>query len=251
MKRTGKVFLGVVLVVLLLIAGALYYVGANLDNIVARVIEEKGSEATRTDVRVGGVNIDIRGGTGRIANLSVANPQQFSDAAAISFGEFRIRMDPMAVTADPIVIGEIAVSGAQILMEQTTDGNNLRVLEEALGRQTTGESDAQGPEVIIERFTLGESRVQVRVPQLDQSDDSREVTIPEIVISDIGRAANGATASEVARQVLEPIIRRSLESGAAAGVEDAVRGKIDEAKERVTEGLRERVGPPDDDTDNP
>jgi hypothetical protein len=133
-------------------------------------------------------------------------------------------------------------------MEQTTDGNNLSALQDALGRQATGEADAQGPEVIIERFTLGESRVQVRVPQLNES---REVTIPEIVVSDIGRASNGATASEVARQVLEPIIRRSLESGAAAGVGDAVRGKVDETKERVTEGLRDRLDLPDDDTDNP
>jgi hypothetical protein len=248
MKRTRNIFLGVVLVVLLLIGGTIYYVGANLDSIVARVIEEKGSEATESDVRVGGVEIDIRGGTGRIAHLSVANQERFSDDAAISFGEFRIRMDPMAVTSDPIVIGEISVSGAAILMEQTTDGNNLRALQDALGRQATGEADAQGPEVIIERFTLGKSRVEVRVPQLNES---REVTIPEIVVSDIGRASNGATASEVARQVLEPIIRHSLESGAAAGVEDALRGKIDETKERVTEGLRDRLVPPDDDTDNP
>jgi len=248
MKRTGKIFLGVVLAVLLLIGGAFYYVSANLNGIVARVIEEKGSEATQSEVRVGGVEIDIRGGAGRIANLSVANPEPFSDDPAISFGEFQIRMDPMAVTSDPIVIGEISVSGAEILMEQTSDGNNLRALQEALGRQATGESDAQGPEVIIERFTLGESRVQVRVPQLDES---RVVTIPGIVVSDIGRASNGATASEVARQVLEPVIRRSLESGAAAGVEDAVRGKIDETKERVTEELRDRLGAPGDDTDNP
>jgi hypothetical protein len=248
MKRTSKIFLGIVLVVLLLIGGAIYYVGANLNSIVARVIEEKGSEATESDVRVGGVEIDVRRGTGRIAALSVGNPERFSDDPAISFGEFRIRMDPMAVTSDPIVIGEISVSGAAILMEQTTDGNNLSALQDALGRQATGEADAQGPEVIIERFTLAKSRVQVRVPQLNES---REVTIPEIVVSDIGRASNGATASEVARQVLEPIIRRSLESGAAAGVGDAVRGKVDETKERVTEGLRDRLDLPDDDTDNP
>lgn len=244
MRRTGKVFLGIVLVVVLLVAGLVFFLSANLDSIVARVIEVKGSEATLTDVRVGAVELDVRGGAGRIANLSVDNPEGFSNAPAISFGEFSIRMDPMAVTEDPIVIREISVDGAEILLEQTTDGNNLRMLQEALGRQATEEEPgAEGAQVIIERFALAESRVQVRVPQLDES---REVTIPQVVVSDIGRASNGATASEVARQILEPVIRRALESGAAAGVQDAVRDKVDETRERITEGLRERLDSADE-----
>jgi hypothetical protein len=248
MKRTGKVFLGVVLVVVLLVAGTLFYAGANLDRIVARLIEEKGSEATQTRVQVGSVDIDIRGGTGRIAGLRVANPAQFSNEPAISFGEFRISLDPMAVRADPIVIGEISVDGAEILLEQTTAGNNLRKLQEALGSHSTAADSGGGPEIIIERFTLGESRMRVRVPQLNES---REVSIPQVVVSDIGRAGNGATVSEIARQILEPVIRRALESGATAGLENKVKERVDETKERVLDGLRDRLQPDDDDTENP
>jgi hypothetical protein len=248
MGRTGKVFLGIVLVVVLLVAGLIFFLSANLDSIVARLIEAEGSEATQTDVRVGAVELDVRGGTGRIANLSVANPEGFSLESAISFGEFSIRMDPMAVTEDPIVIREISVDGAEILLEQTTGGNNLRTIQEALGRQATAEQPgAEGAQVIIERFALGESRVQVRVPQLNER---REVTIPQVVVSDIGRASNGATASEVARQILEPVIRRALESGAAAGLEDTVRDKVDETKDRITEGLRDRLNPSGEDDQN-
>jgi hypothetical protein len=81
--------------------------------------------------------------------------------------------------------------------------------------------------------------------------ERREMTIPRMVVSDIGRASNGATASEVARQVLDPIIRRALESGAAAGIENAARDQLDESKERVLQNLRERLGTDDEDTDNP
>jgi hypothetical protein len=250
MKRTGKVFLGAVLLVVLLVAGALYYVAANLDSIVAGFIEEKGSEATQTEVRVGRVDIDIRGGEGRIAGLRVANPSQFSNEPAISFQEFRIRLDPMSVRADPLVIGEISVDGAEILLEQTVQGNNLQVLLEALGRQpANGGSESEGPEVIIERFALGESVVKVRVPDLNES---REVTVPAMVVSDIGRASNGATATEVTKQVLEPVIRRALESGAAASLEDRLRDKVDETKGRVLDDLRDRLKSDEEDkTDNP
>jgi len=243
MKRTGKVFLSLVLAVVLIVAGSLWYVSANLDRIVARLIEDKGSEATQTAVAVGAVDIDVGEGSGRIANLTVANPDGFSDEAAIAFGEFQIQMDPMAVTADPIVIGEISVSGARILLEQTTAGNNLRTLQTALGRQPADDTAAEGPEVIIERFVLGESRVQVRAPQLGESLDT---TIPQILVNDVGRASNGATVSEVAKQILEPIIRRALESGAAAGVGDVLRERADETKDRVRD-LLDSSGDPDDD----
>ena len=244
MTRTGKTFLGIVLVIVLLVAGLIFFLSANLDSIVARLIEVKGSEATQTDVRVGAVELDLRGGAGRIANLSVANPEGFSADAAISFGEFSIRMDPMAVTGNPIVIREISVDGADILLEQTTGGNNLRTLQEALGRQSDAdEPDAGDVQVVIERFVLGESRMRVRVPQLDQG---REVTIPQVVVSDIGRASNGATSSEVARQILEPVLRRALESGAGASVRDAVRDKVDDTKGRIEETLRERLVTEDD-----
>jgi hypothetical protein len=153
----------------------------------------------------------------------------------------------MAVRADPIVIGEISVEGADILLEQTTAGNNLRKLQEALGSQSTEADTGDGPEVIIERFTLGESRMRVRVPELNES---REVRIPQVVVSDIGRAGNGATASEIARQILEPVIRRALESGARAGLENKLKERVDETKERALDGLRDRLQP-DDNTDDP
>jgi hypothetical protein len=244
MKRTGRIFLGLLLVVVLVVAGGLWYVSANLDRIVAHLIEEKGSEATQTAVRVGTVDLDIGKGSGRIASMSVANPEGFSKEAAISFGELQIHMDPMAVTSDPIVIGEVAVSGAQILLEQTTDGNNLRTLQTALAQQPADDIAAEGPEIIIERFALAESRVHVRVPQLNES---RELALPEIIVSDIGRASNGATASEIAKQILEPIIRRALESSAAAGMEEALRDRINPTRDRVTQGLRDRLGNTGDD----
>lgn len=246
MKRTGKILGGLILLVLLLLVAALWYVGSNLDSIVATIIEKQGSQATGTRVEVEAVKIDIRGGSGRIAGLSVANPDGFSGDPAISFGELQLRMDPLAVTADPIVIEEISVSGAEVLLEQTLDGNNLRTLQENLTGDTTEKEDAGATPVIIERFVLRESSVEVRVPQLSES---RSVTIPQVVVTEIGRASNGATASEVARQVLEPIIRRALESAAAGSVEDAVRDRVDETRERLEEGLRQRFGQPDDDQD--
>lgn len=237
MKRKATISLVVLLAILVAIGVALYQVFANLDSIVARVIEEKGSEAAGTQVTVGGVSIDLRAGSGTISGLEVANPPDFSDRPAIEFDEIRIEIDPMAATSSPIVIREVRVTGARVLMEQTIDGNNLRTLQGALQR-TAPESEAAGPGVVIERFLLEDASVQVEVPQLDES---RQAGIGRIELTDIGRATNGATAGSVARQVIAPIVRAALESAAAQGIREQLEEEVDEARDEVTEKLLENL----------
>lgn len=246
MRQSGKVFVWILLVLVVAIGIGAWYLNTNLDSIVARLIEEKGSEATGTDVSVGGVSIGLREGRARIESLDIANPEGFSGEEAIAFGEFGIQLDPSAVTSDPIVINEVTVNGARILMEQTSGGNNLRKLQAALQGEAAPAEDAEaGKKVVIRRFTLGESSVRVRVPQLGED---REVTIPEIVLRDLGQATNGATAKAIAKQVLTPVIAKALQSAAAQGVRDKVQEKIQEKAGEAARGLLDRVtgSPPGD-----
>lgn len=238
MKRKGKVVVVVLLAILLVIGIALFYVLSNLDSIVARVIEEQGSQATGTAVTVDGVSIDLGAGSGTISGLEVANPPDFSDRPAIAFDEIRVGLDPMAATASPIVIREVAVSGARVLLEQTTAGNNLRTLQQALQQPAPDEGGGDGPGIVIERFVLDDASLQLDVPQLDES---REAGIGRIEVTDIGRASNGATATAVAKQVIEPIIRAALESAAAEGVRNQLQEELDDAKDQVTEKLLENL----------
>lgn len=60
---------------IVVIAAGLVYVYGKPDNLVAGLIEEQGSAATQTPVRVSGVSIDLREARAEIARLSVGNPQ--------------------------------------------------------------------------------------------------------------------------------------------------------------------------------
>lgn len=238
MKRKAKISLVVLLAILAVIGVALYQVLANLDSIVARMIEEKGSEATGTSVTVGAVSIDLRAGSGTISGLEVANPPAFSGRPAITFDEIRIEIDPMAATSSPIVIREVRMTGARVLMEQTTAGNNLRTLQGALQQPATAESEADGPGIVIERFLLEDASLEVDVPQLDET---RQAGIGRIEVTDIGRATNGATAESVARQIVAPIVRAALDSAAAEGIRNQLQEEVDEASDKVTEELLDRL----------
>ncbi|HET6629027.1 MAG TPA: hypothetical protein VFG91_04570 [Woeseiaceae bacterium] len=241
MKQTSKVFLGVAIVLVLLVAGGAWFLYRNLDSLVAGIIEREGTHATQTDVEVGKVTIDLQDGTAGITSLAVANPEGFSEQPAIALEDFAIELDPLAVASDPLVIERIRVDGAHLLVEQEGARNNLETILESVQRLATGaaEPQAEGRRLVIERFELTNARATLLAPQLGEQ---REVRMPEIVLTDIGRATNGATAAAVAKQLLTPIIGMALESAAETGVTDALKKRLGETEKEIAEGLLDRLG---------
>lgn len=249
MKKGPKTALIAVLALLAILGAALLYVSTQLDSIVAGLIEEHGSAATGTAVRVGGVSIRLKDASAELGQLSVANPEGFDGPPAIELGQFAIRIDPASITSDTVVIDDVTVSGARLRVLQQGAGNNLRKLLDNLTRDS-GTRDAStssgGKKIIIERFTLEDARAFVSLPDLGEE---REVAVPTIVLNDIGRATNGATVAAATRQILEPILRRTLQTAAAQSVMDKAREKIDESKDKLVEGVLDRLGDKEDDNE--
>ncbi|WP_405242187.1 DUF748 domain-containing protein [Lentisalinibacter salinarum] len=230
--------------IVVVIAAGLVYIYTQLDTIVADLIEEQGSAATETPVRVSGVSINLGEARAEIAGLTVGNPEGYG-GDAMSLGRFLIRIDPATVTEDTIVLKEVTVSGATVNLIQRATGSNLRDLmknlESAGGEEQQAADDGPGRKLIIERFVLEDASASVSLPDLDER---RSVDIPRIQLTDIGRASGGATGTEVARQVLEPVIERVLQSAATESLKDRAKEKLDQFKE----GLMNKLGGDDEES---
>jgi uncharacterized protein involved in outer membrane biogenesis len=240
MKQSRKIVVGLA-AVLLIIAGSAWLLYFNLATVVARFIVEVGSEATQTKVSVGGLFIDVKDGVASMERLTVANPDGFSNRPAIMLENLGIQLDPLAVTSDPLVIDSIAVDGARVLVEQEGSQNNLRAILSSIERQSGQPEDTDGRKLIIDRFELTSANATLFIPRLNEE---HQLEMPDIVLTDIGRATDGATAAAVAEQLLHPLIRSALESAAAGGIGDALREKLDETEPAIPEGLLERLGDP-------
>lgn len=248
MNRKLKITAFVAFALLALVGGALFYLTSNLDRIVAGLIEKHGSAATGTAVRVDRVAIDLRGATGRVSGLSVGNPEGFDEDAAIAFGDFSLALDAGSLFSDPVVVEDIRIGDAVLNVEQVGGRNNLQVLLDNLRGDTAdppADADA-GPGIVIERFALAGATANLSVPQLDER---RSVDVPEIVLTGIGRQSGGATGAELARQILEPVIRETLESSAAEATKERVRDELNEKAGELTEGLLDRLGGEKDEAD--
>jgi hypothetical protein len=245
MKSGTRNALTVVAVIVIALAGGVYYLGTNLNGLVAGLIEEQGSKATQTPVRVSGVDIRLTDAAASLSGLSVGNPEGFG-GNAIELGDFSVSLDAGTLTSDTIVINDIRVDGARLNVLQKGRSNNLQALLNNLKALQSGDSSEPaegGKKIIIDRFTLAGASASVSIPELEEM---REVELPTIVVRDIGRQSNGATGAQVARQILEPVVQRALSSAAAQSLKDRASETLGEAAGGLLEGLGKALDGEDD-----
>lgn len=203
--KKGRIVLIVAGVFALVICGVLVYVLTNIDHIVKNAIEKYGSQATRTAVRVTAVHIGLSSGEASIQRLTVADPPDFSAPNIFSLSNISVRIDVRSVTASPIVIEDIRITGPEVFYEMNSSGvSNLDALTKKLqGPEAGGSKPAERKaqkevKLFIKKLVIEKGRVEARIAGLGERPIMLD--LPRLELNDIGKN-NGATPTEVARTV--------------------------------------------------
>jgi hypothetical protein len=251
-----KVIIGLMLVIILAIAGGVYYVLTNLDALVEAAIEKHGSEATQTAVLVDSVKIDLANGAGGISGLTIANPKGFVMPYAFSLGEIRAGIDLQSLQEEPYIIDEITVLAPQVFVE-INEGNktNLNELKKKLTAgsastpqdkkaQAPAEDSAKEPRLIIRRLTFADGNIQARVAALKNKE--YQLKLPGLDMTNLG-GSKGATATELASEILNrltdrasEVVKKDIIDAELDKLKDKARAKIDEEKARLQEQVDAR-----------
>ena len=247
-----KVFIGLgVLVVVLGIV--LWRVYTNLDQIVARVIEDVGTEVTQTAVRVAGVDLDLLNGKAGLSQLSVANPAGFSSPQVFSLELVSVAIDVNSLSSNPIIIDEIVVRQPRVAYEMNKQGtSNLDVLKKNVesysasrdtGTGTGAAKEGQEPAGKGEEIRLIIRKLRFEGGELNASsalrpDKPLDVALPAFTMSNIGQASGGATSEQIAKEVLDRLVKQAADAASKAGVDKLT----DELKDRAAEKLGDKAG---------
>lgn len=229
-----KVIIGVVALIVLIGVAMLFFV-SSLDSIVQTAIEEVGTKTTKTQVKVDGVSISLGDAQGALKGLSVANPAGFSSNKAISLGQIKVKLDAETLTSDTIVIKEIVIDKPSVNYEFGKEGSNFDVIKKNVagggGSSTSESSESAGPKLIIENLYINDGTIAVTSALTGGKPLS--APLPKIHLKDIGKKSGGASAEEVAQQVISSLTK---------GVGSAV-GKLDLSKLKdVGAALKEKAG---------
>ena len=232
-----KILLIIVLLVVAVIGAALYFVFTNLDAIVKAAIESVGSQTTQTAVRVDKVKITLSDGTGTISGLTIANPKGFEARNAFSLGAIETQIDLNSLTKGPIAIDKVLIHKPQVFYELNKDRqSNLNELYKNIAAASDGGAGAKKPaakgdepKLIIRHFQLADATVEANVVPLNKK---LTLKLPTIDLKDVG-GKNGATPSEISKQVLDTITQRAIAAVKQAGIDEKVQALKSEAQQKL------------------
>ena len=231
--------------VLVVIVVGLYILFSSLNSIVKAAVEKVGSSATQAQVKLKDVNIELTAGNGALRGLTVGNPKGFTTERALSLGEISLQVDVSTVTKDTVVIKEIVISAPDVTYELAGGGSNMDALKRNVDAyagtgagkagKSTGGSEG-GRKLIIENLYIRNGKVNVSAPGLEGK--TLSAPLPEFHLTNIGKQSGGATAGEVAQQVLAAISQAATK--AAVSLPDV--GKLVGSAREGAEGAAKGAG---------
>ena len=227
-----------VLTLLLVLVGIGLLLVNNAGSIIKEVIESTGPDYLGADVSVGNIELSLTEGLCVISDLEIGNPEGFEGDYAMRLDKIRVVLDTSSLSGDVILIKEVSITGASLhtIVKGKSDTNFQKIadnVDAALGPQAP-ESDTEEFKMIIDRLDFVDADVSVSSAVLGDN----ALTIPDIHLTDVGRKSNGATAGEVAKQLLAPISKRVLSALLKAKLNV---GDLDEKVDDVKKGLKKSL----------
>lgn len=239
-----KIVLGVIVVLILVVGGAIYYGLSNLDALVKAAIEKYGSQTTQTAVRVEKVQIKLAEGDGAIYGLTVANPKGFIQEQAFSLGEIGLGIDLQSLKEEPYVINRITVRAPQVFVEvNEKNKTNLNELKNNLpasgktakegGEQSAG-TGGKEPRLIIRQLTFEQGQITAKVTPLKKDYDLK---LPAINMANLG-GSKGATPTELSKEIL----KRLTDAATAEIKKKGIDAELDKLKSQAQEKIDAEKG---------
>ena len=205
-----KILIGLIVLVII-IAGAAYYLLSNLDNIVKAAIEKYGSEVTQTSVEVSSVHIGLTDGLGTITNLVIGNPKGFNTDYLFQMDNIGVQLDLGNISKELIVINQIMLDGPSIIYELNNTTSNVDAVKKNVdayagsGSESKESDQTAGPKLIIENLIIKNGDVKAVSNMV--KDKSLSTKLPTIHLRDIGKETGGATSAEVSKIIITKLTK--------------------------------------------
>ena len=231
--RIPRALLWSVAAVVVLAAGALWWVYASRDALLKAAIERFGPELTGVSVEVASVRLQPLDGRGSIRGLEIGNPKGFKAPHALSLGEMRLAVEPSTIASSVVHVKEISLEAPSITYEQGPDGDNLSAIERhiesylprpAAAKGGKAENAAQERRFVVDRLEVRKARVSYG--------GALAVELPDLQMRDLGGKSGGASAAEITREVWGAVTRQvaAAAPGALRGLEDKAKGAMDKLR---------------------
>ena len=124
-----KILASIVVVILLLCGGALWFLaGGSLNELIKAQIESQGKALTEQTVTVDTVDIQLTKGAGSILGIKLPNPSKYTYPNAFTLGEVTLDINLEATKTDHVVLDAIIINSPKAFVQLTENGDRKSVV---------------------------------------------------------------------------------------------------------------------------
>jgi len=227
-----KILLILGIVLIFLIIGVAVVAGFYLGPIVRVGMEQLGPKVMQVSIKVDAVDVSLLSGSATIKNLAVGNPDGYSMAQSIKVGTVATSLDPSTVLSSKILIHSVKMEAPEITFEGGLGGNNLsKILDNvnaSLKKMGLLENTGKpAPKIEVDDFLITGARVHVNLSGLG----SRDITLPDIHLTDLGKDSNGLKPAELAAVIINVITSDTVKNVAGSA------GQFGKSINKITSSL--------------
>lgn len=237
----GKKALIAIVVLVLVVAAVIWKVGANLDGIVAGMIEEVGTDVLKTRVTVSAVSVDLKEGKAVISGLTVANPPGYSPSNLLEVATVEVDLAFNSLPSNALNIQAVNIRNPVIIYEgDANGGSNLQTVLDNMEEDapvTSGDNSTPGGsnhdefKLIIDSLTFSGGRVTASSAL--KPGEVIEFELSDIRMKDIGRAEGGVTTDAVAEMVVRKLLRQTVRAAAKSELNNLLEEKAKDVLGRL------------------
>jgi hypothetical protein len=233
----------------LCIAGGVIIAVVNLDRIIYHAVNTYGPALTKTEVRLGAVDLRLFDGQATLADIYIGNPQGFALPKLLSAETVRLKLNRLSLLGNPLVIDRLEIVSPDIAYEKTIRTDNFKALlknmESSSAAAPAGEPDntaaapgkqkEKGRKVVIRDLVI--SNAQVTAIMAPLGGKKLTLTLPELRLNNVG-GSSGSRPEEIARQVLATLYETILSN---SGLMNRIVGTAGDSGQSVGEGVKKTI----------
>lgn len=215
--------------------------------VIKKTVNVAGPQILGVPVVLDEANLSIISGHAHLKGLRVGNPEGFKTDHLFEVGRLDVELDVRSLLSDTIRIRSIRVLDPSITYERGLLNSNLGALLDQLGGEADAEAKpgetppeqaaapdkaaekAGGAKVIIDEFRIEGARVRLSLTAAQGL--AAPIPLPPIVLTDMGKESEGASFTDVLRDVFKAVF------GSVTSVLVGAGKLVGEGAELVGEGV--------------
>ena len=215
-----KILLRSALALVLLALLAVGFLILGLDSALRAAVEKGGTHALGVPTHLESASLGLFSGSLDLAGLAVDNPAGFEDARFLALGAAHTRVSLASLRSDTVRIEALELSDVSLLLQRREGRSNYGVILDHLEGLSGGGQAEPGPEeteggkrFLIERIVIRNVQVDFDLLPVGGQLTRAKVTLPELVLENVGSGEDGASISDITARVVRALLQASLEAG--------------------------------------